>query len=313
MAYAPTPSLAENQIHKDLDWLEIPCQGSKSTSSTRDSVLAQHELTRGKAAKPFLKWAGGKRWLVERYSDNFPRFDGKYIEPFLGGGSVFFHLAPRTALISDSNPRLVECYCQIRDNYKEVFYLLEQHQKNHSAIYYYDIRAQYFEEDAERAAQFLYLNRTCFNGLYRVNKNAIFNVPIGTKSKIIDKNENFADISIALSDAEIIHSDFEEVVNRAEQGDFIFVDPPYTVKHNFNGFLKYNEKIFSWDDQIRLRDAIVRAGGRGAMILLTNAAHASVVELYKNVGELRFVKRSSVLAGKSAARGSVNELIVTVG
>jgi DNA adenine methylase len=270
-------------------------------------------MTTSNTAKPFLKWAGGKRWLIERHSDAFPRFEGKYIEPFLGGGSVFFNLAPTSALISDSNARLIECYLQIRDNYEEVVSFLEKHQKHHAKNYYYEIRAKLFKNEAERSAQFLYLNRTCFNGLYRVNRNGVFNVPIGTKDKIIDESESFAEISAALSGADIVHSDFEEVIEKASEGDFIFVDPPYTVKHNLNGFLKYNEKIFSWDDQVRLRDAIVRAAERGALILLTNAAHASVVELYENVGKLRFVQRSSVLAGKSAARGSVSELIVTVG
>lgn len=276
-------------------------------------MIVQNELTRRHAVQPFLKWAGGKRWFVERYSDLLPDFNGIYIEPFLGGGSVFFHLSPDTSLISDSNPRLIECYRQIRDNFCKVFRLLKEHQKRHGVSHYYEVRSHYYDCEVERAAQLLYLNRTCFNGLYRVNKKGRFNVPIGTKDKVIDKNENFADISEALSGAELRACDFEETIDRANSGDFVFVDPPYTVKHNFNGFLKYNEKIFSWDDQIRLRDAIVRASKRGAKVLLTNAAHASVAELYDGIGEQRVVKRSSVLAGKSNARGSVEELIVSVG
>ena len=275
--------------------------------------MANCESIGGIYAKPFLKWAGGKRWLVERHSDALPRFDGRYIEPFLGGGSVFFYLSPQSAIISDTNASLIECYKQVRDNHRELVRLLEEHQKLHSESYYYYVRGQIYESHAENAAKFIYLNRTCFNGLYRVNVKGIFNVPIGSKSRIIDEKENFALISEVLSRAEILNCDFEKVIDLSNCGDFVFIDPPYTVKHNFNGFLKYNEKIFSWEDQVRLRDAIVRASKRGAKILITNAAHASVVELYDGVGELRMVKRSSVLAGKSAGRGMVEELIVSVG
>lgn len=186
------------------------------------------------------------------------------------------------------------------------------HQAKHNEKHFYKIRSQVFENKAERAAQFLYLNRTCFNGLYRVNKKGQFNVPIGTKSKVIDEAESFSSISGVLAGADIRHSDFENSIDCANFGDFIFVDPPYTVKHNQNGFLKYNEKIFSWDDQVRLRDAIERAANRGASVLLTNAAHDSVIDLYKGLGEINFVKRSSVLAGKSTARGSVDEMIVKI-
>ena len=314
--YRPGPRQQIEQVARQgssITPLEF-CTDVISLSGFSGSYLvANCESIGGIATKPFLKWAGGKRWLVERHSDALPRFNGRYIEPFLGGGSVFFHLSPLSALISDSNARLIECYIQVRDNHREVVRLLEEHQKLHSETHYYKVRAKIYDCETEKAAQFLYLNRTCFNGLYRVNMNGFFNVPIGTKSKVIDESESFSDISEALSKAEIRHCDFEETIDRAVSGDFVFVDPPYTVKHNLNGFLKYNEKIFSWDDQVRLRDAIVRASKRGAKVLITNAAHTSVVELYEGVGELRFVKRSSVLAGKSSARGSIEELLVAVG
>lgn len=271
------------------------------------------ENLQGNEARPFLKWAGGKRWLVERHPDEFPIFSGTYFEPFLGGGSVFFHLSPKKAHLSDANARLVECYCQIRDNHESVRTLLVDHQEQHCETYYYRVRGQKFASGDARAAQFLYLNRTCFNGLYRVNRNGDFNVPIGTKTKVIDDSENFEAIASILRVAKIEAVDFEQSIDKAEYGDFVFVDPPYTVKHNSNGFLKYNENIFSWCDQVRLRDAIVRAEKRGAKLLLTNAAHESVVDLYRGVGRQNFVKRSSVLAGKSSARGRVDELVVTIG
>lgn len=276
-------------------------------------MIVARETVRRENAKPFLKWAGGKRWLVERYAHLFPDFDGSYFEPFLGGGSVFFFLSPSRATLSDSNARLIECYQEIRDHHSRVLDFLEQHQKAHCKSYYYDVRADSPKSREERAAQFIYLNRTCFNGLYRVNKQGVFNVPIGTKDKIVDVEEDFACIAAKLCSAQIESCDFENTIDRAGPRDFVFVDPPYTVKHNLNGFLKYNENIFSWDDQVRLRNAVVRAAERGAKILLTNAAHESVVKLYAGVGDQTFITRSSVLAGKGSARGSVQELVVSVG
>lgn len=269
-------------------------------------------LSQRARGKPFLKWAGGKRWLVERYLDVFPRFEGKYFEPFLGGGSVFFSLLPERAVLSDTNARLIECYSAIRDQHADVIDALQIHQEKHCRDYYYETRAQSLSGSAERAAQFLYLNRTCFNGLYRVNKKGQFNVPLGTKTKVIDEDEDFEGLAAALKNVELRTCDFEETLDRARAGDFVFVDPPYTVKHNLNGFLKYNEKIFSWEDQIRLRDAVVRAKERGVTVLLTNAAHWSVVDLYKGIGTSRHLTRASVLSGKSDARGSVDELLVFV-
>jgi len=261
---------------------------------------------------PFLKWAGGKRWLVNRHSNVFPDFNGRYFEPFLGGGSVFFHLAPKTAFLSDANGTLIECYQQIRDEHETVVEILEDHQKKHCKDYYYETRSAKFENPSYRAAQFLYLNRTCWNGLYRVNLKGEFNVPIGTKSTVLFEHDNFSAIAKLLEDTTLSQCDFEKTIDRAEAGDFIFVDPPYTVKHNFNGFLKYNERIFSWEDQVRLRDAVVRASDRGAKVLVTNAAHCSVLDLYSEIGTVRHIKRGSVLAGKREARGVFEEILVSI-
>lgn len=261
---------------------------------------------------PFLKWAGGKRWLVDRHSNIFPNFGGRYIEPFLGGGSVFFHLRPNKAVLADVNSELILCYSQIRDAPEELYRLLQIHQKRHCKDYYYNIRAQNFDNETERAARLIYLNRTCWNGLYRVNVKGAFNVPIGTKSRVIYHEDEFLLISKALENAQIKSSDFESTIDEARQDDFVFVDPPYTVKHNFNGFLKYNENIFSWDDQLRLRAAVERAAGRGASIIVTNAAHSSIYDLYSDIGQTHTLDRHSVLAGKRDKRGLVQEIIVRI-
>lgn len=259
---------------------------------------------------PFLKWAGGKRWLVDRHADIFPEFSGRYIEPFLGGGSVFFHLSPKSGVLSDTNRDLIDCYQQIKLSHGSVKSLLERHRDLHSKEYYYLVRSEEPTCPVERAARFIYLNRTCWNGLYRVNLKGKFNVPIGDKDSVIFENEDFSIISNALNDLEILCQDFEKSIDLASDGDFIFVDPPYTVKHNFNGFIKYNENLFSWDDQIRLRNSLVRASERGASVLLTNADHASVHELYVGIGAAYHLERKSVLSGKKEARGSVHEFVV---
>lgn len=262
--------------------------------------------------KPFLKWAGGKRWLVERPEFKIPYYTGSYIEPFVGGGAVFFSHAPDHAIISDANARLIETYRAIQQDWIAVTDNLSNHQKNHSKEYYYETRSKGFENLYERAAQFLYLNRACWNGLYRENLRGEFNVPIGTKSKIIMDGDDFEKISAALQNVIILNEDFSTVIERATLGDLIFVDPPYTVAHNFNGFVKYNQNIFSWNDQIRLRDCLLAAKQRGARILLTNAAHESIRELYVDLSEPVEIVRASVISGNPKSRVKTSELLYVV-
>lgn len=259
---------------------------------------------------PFLKWAGGKRWFAERYLNLIPNNYTRYVEPFLGSGAMFFALRPREALISDLNPDLINCYCTIRDAPGNVAALLVEHHRLHNKAYYYETRSAKPEEAVERAAWFIYLNRTCWNGLYRVNRQNEFNVPIGTKTSVILPNDDFFAVSRLLSNADILYQDFETTLDATRKGDFVFVDPPYTVKHNLNGFLKYNDKIFSWADQIRLRDAVVRAAERGAMVLVTNANHSSIREIYTGVGRQQVVERASVLAASAAHRSPTEELVI---
>jgi DNA adenine methylase len=198
----------------------------------------------------------------------------------------------------------------VRDDHLTIERLLRDHDKHHSKEYYYKTRAAKPDDLVERAAWFIYLNRTCWNGLYRVNLRNEFNVPIGTKTRVILTSDNFRGISNALRSTELLVQDFEFSLNIAGKDDFVFVDPPYTVKHNFNGFLKYNDHIFSWADQVRLRDAVFRASSRGAMVLVTNANHQSIRELYTGIGEHMILARESVLAADSAHRSKVEEIAI---
>lgn len=263
---------------------------------------------------PFLKWAGGKRWFVEKHRNLIPASFNVYIEPFLGAGAMFFALSPKTAILSDLNPDLINLYRVVRDQPSKLQNAISRYQKKHSEEFYYEERGKCYRSNLKRGAQMLYLNRTCFNGLYRVNLSGKFNVPIGSKTNVVMETDNFFSASEALgSKVELQCSDFEIVIDRAEQGDFLFVDPPYTVKHNYNNFLKYNDQIFSWDDQLRLANALRRASSRDVKILALNAHHEAVIDLYKDLGETHTVSRSSVIAGKSNARGNYEELAVTIG
>ncbi|WP_084397409.1 DNA adenine methylase [Hydrogenophaga pseudoflava] len=259
---------------------------------------------------PFLKWAGGKRWLVEQHSNLFPGSWSRFIEPFVGSGAVFFGLTPARAILADKNERLIESYRAIRDNWLEVSQLLRHHQNKHCSAYYYEMRAKKLRKPESRAAQFIYLNRTCWNGLYRVNKKGEFNVPVGTKQNVVLAADDFEEVSRRLQKADLIAGDFELAMNQACKGDFVFVDPPYTVKHNLNGFVKYNEHIFSWEDQLRLRESVKNAKARGAYVFVTNAYHDSIVRLYEDIGEIQVLNRASVISGKASARGRYEEVVI---
>ena len=260
---------------------------------------------------PFLKWPGGKRWLIS--TGQFPKVGkyNRYIEPFLGGAAIFFHLMPKKAILTDINKDLIETYQAIVEDYKSVESLLKTHQTKHCKDYYYKIRQSRPKNQISSAAQFIYLNRTCWNGLYRVNKKGQFNVPIGTRSSVLRDSDNFKAISELLKSARIYVSDFEDAIDLSAEGDLLFIDPPYTVKHNLNNFIKYNENIFSWQDQKRLKDCLLRAKDRGVKIIITNANHECIHNLYSPIGDLSSVERTSLLASNVSKRKTVSEALIT--
>lgn len=262
---------------------------------------------------PFLKWAGGKRWLIAQPEFTLPSFEGRYFEPFVGGGAMFFANRPQRAILSDANASLIETYVALRDDWKTVVRLLGKHHKNHSSHYYYEQRDRRPGTLAGRAALFIYLNRACWNGLYRVNKSGKFNVPIGTKNWVLSDDDDFRSVSDALSKARLIACDFEDSINLAGPGDLIFADPPYTVAHNHNGFVKYNDSIFTWGDQVRLRDCLARAVSRGSVAVVTNADHLSIRELYSDVGVVSTLSRQSVISGNAKGRRTTTEVLVRLG
>lgn len=193
--------------------------------------------------RPFLRWPGGKRWFVEDHAHVLPQNFKRYIEPFLGSGSVFFHLRPQNALLGDTNEELIASYRGLRRGWKKTQALLHTHQEKHGRRHYYSVREQQPRCSIERAARVIYLNRACFNGIYRVNRQGKFNVPKGTRDSIVFDTDDFEGAARLLRRAEIRVADFEELVDDAKRNDLVFADPPYTVRHNLNGFIKYNEKL----------------------------------------------------------------------
>lgn len=171
---------------------------------------------------PFLKWAGGKRWMIYEHPELFPKEYNRYIEPFLGSAAVFFSLKPKKAILSDLNSELIETYCAIRDDYHRIETNLRKHHRNHSESYYYEMRSKRLRVTATRAAQFIYLNRTCWNGLYRVNLDGVFNVPIGTKTNVVLSTDNFQGISNLLKRVRLMNRDFEPIIAKAKEGDLLF-------------------------------------------------------------------------------------------
>ena len=233
--------------------------------------------------KPILKWAGGKTQLLEELVQRMPKNYGKYIEPFFGGGALFFALKPKEAVISDSNPELINMYIQIAENVEEVIECLKTYQNDSDM--FYTVRNQKWEElpKFEAAARTIYLNKTCYNGLYRVNKKGEFNVPFGRyKNPKICDEENLREASELLRRATIICDDYSSVLDKyASKGDFVFLDPPYLPISEYSDFKRYTKEQFYIDDHIKLVAKIKEVNSnRDCFVLLTNSNHPLVHESF---------------------------------
>ncbi len=260
----------------------------------------------------FLKWAGGKNWFVKHQRHRLPVRYNRYIDPFLGGGSVFFYMEPEEAILSDVNAELISTYQAIQQDWQNLDRRLRVHARRHNDDYYYEVRNQHPRTLPNIAARMIYLNRTCFNGIYRVNRKGEFNVPRGSKDSVITGLEEFEERSKLLQNADIRCCDFEESINEAQEGDFLFCDPPYAIQEE-QSFVGYTQNLFNWEDQIRLANALERARQRGVQILMTNVNHSSVRALYKNREGflLDEVDRYSSISGRAGGRRQYSELIVS--
>ena len=232
-----------------------------------------------------------------------------YYEPFLGGAAVFFSLeCYKHAYLSDLNQELVNCYLEIRDHPNEVIDYLKT--MDNTEEDYYKIRNDVPVEKTKQAARFVFLNYTSYNGLYRVNKSGKYNVPYGFKNSIYDYNR-ILKASKALQNVEIRCESFEDSKYRICEKDLVFLDPPYTVSHNKNGFIEYNQSLFSLNDQYKLREYIDNIAQNGAYYILTNAAHEKIIEIFDRGDRVFELQRSSLIGGKNAKRLKVSEYVFT--
>lgn len=234
--------------------------------------------------KPFLKWAGGKTQLLPALLNHVPIDYNKYIEPFIGGGALFFRLTPERSIISDLNEELIITYKTIKDSVESVIDVLNTY-KNEE-VFYYKIRALNSEKlsNAERAARLIYLNKTCFNGLYRVNKNGEFNVPYGKRTNNTFLNtESLREASMNLKDVIIEHQDYSSILEKyAQKEDFVFLDPPYYPVGKHSDFKRYTKDFFYHEDQIKLKDHFDSLVKKGCFCILTNSNHPFILDLYKD-------------------------------
>ena len=273
-------------------------------------------------ARPFVKWAGGKQRVLPHLLSRLPgRRHSTYHEPFVGGGAMFFCLAARYiknpgwhAHLSDQNERLVRTYSAIKRDVDGVIARLQEHASRHDEKYYYEVRGQQvddFATDAQVAAWFIYLNKTCFNGLYRVNKKNIFNVPIGRYiNPTICDADNLRACAGLLARAEIHHEPYDVVRDRAQPGDFVYFDPPYVPLSSSANFTAYTQAGFGLDDQQRLRDLALALKERGVDIMLSNHGNEVVRELYQRGFDIQPIAVARAINSRGSNRGHVEELVI---
>jgi DNA adenine methylase len=259
--------------------------------------------------RPPFRWPGGKRWLLDKLLTLVPASYGRYFEPFLGGGALFFALQPRAASLSDTNADLINLYQCIRDDPTQVGQLVRRIPQTPQV--YYEVRAKRLRNPYRRAARTLYLTTLAFHGIYRVNKRGHFNVPFGGRLyPTLGSDEELVKYSDALANAEISVADFSDAVRTAGSGDLVYLDPPYTVTHSNNGFVKYNAKIFMPGDQIRLATTARELADRGCHVIVSNASHPSIRKLYPEFSTID-VRRQSVMAASTEYRKEVLEVLLT--
>ena len=263
--------------------------------------------------RPFLKWAGGKRQLLRSLRARVPEHFGTYFEPFVGGAALFFALRPKRAVLADVNVRLIRTYRGIQNDVETVIRLLERHRARHTREYFYKLRDRDIDStsDAELAAWFVYLNKTGFNGLYRVNRENRFNVPFGRyKNPNICDDKNLRACSEALANVELLVDDFSRVVARAKRNDFVYFDPPYVPLSATSYFTSYTSNGFGKDDQIRLRDTALALKKRGVRVLLSNSSADTVRTLYREGFDVSEVPALRGINSKVDGRGAILELVI---
>jgi len=272
-------------------------------------------LTQNKTPHPFLKWAGGKRQLIPQMAKYFPNDYNKFIEPFIGGGAIFFHLLPPKSIISDNNPDLINCYKVIKEDVESLIKSLKKHK--YEKDYYYEIRAldrdtEKFAQlsDIEKASRTIYLNKSGYNGLYRVNSKGYFNVPFGRhKNPTICDEDNLRAVHRVLKSVKVVHGSFEVCLDFAEKDDFIYFDPPYYPISETALFTSYTKQDFGEDSQIKLYEIYKKLDKKGCKLLLSNSYCDFILNLYRDY-RIITLKAKRAINSISSRRGMINEVLI---
>ncbi|MHA7646576.1 DNA adenine methylase [Nitrosopumilus sp. S4] len=271
--------------------------------------------------KPFVKWAGGKRQLIPILNENLPKSFGTYYEPFLGGGALLFHILTerngQKCSISDLNSDLVLAYTTIRNRIDELISSLKSHERNYqkdSKSYFYSVRESSPRSEIEKTARLIFLNRTCFNGLYRVNSKGKFNVPLGkyTNPNIVNE-DNLRSVSAILqsSNVSIKCRDFESVLRDAKKGDLVYFDPPYQPVSSTANFTSYTNKDFTSDDLERLADLCMKLDSKGCKVLLSNSDSKEVSDMFKSkTWKIQKIQANRSINSNSKKRTGHFELLI---
>ena len=311
-----TATRIANAFDVNLIYARQLCQ-----SVDEDSTLEDIQRLIDTKPKPFVKWVGGKRQLLKQFRElglyppeAFNPMTSTYHEPFVGGGAVFFDLLPKNAKLSDLNSELVITYNVIKSSVDELIESLQKH--IYDKKYYLKVRAEKVEElsEIEVASRFIFLNRTGFNGLYRVNKSGQFNVPFGRYSNpIICDEDNLRRVSDALQDTIITHQDYKNVLKTARGGDFIYFDPPYYPISITSSFTSYTAEGFLEKEQTELRDTFVKLHERGCFVMLSNSDTPFINKLYSGLDGVTINKITAgrAINSKGTGRGKITEVLIT--
>lgn len=272
--------------------------------------------------QPFLKWVGGKRALLPEIIKRMPTNFNNYFEPFVGGGALFFELKrlgllnDKKIFLFDKNKELINAYDVVKNNPAKLVKILKEYEEFHSEEFYYQVREKDRIKDFEnsdsvlRAGRFIYLNKTCFNGLYRVNSKGFFNVPIGKyKNPAICNEEVIYSASHALKNVNVVVSDFEEVLNLTSKNDFVYFDPPYYPLNLTSSFTSYHEDAFLDDEQKRLFDVFGKLNKKEIFVIHSNSDTEFIKELYKDY-QIDFVECPRFINSKSSGRGKIQEVVI---
>ena len=270
--------------------------------------------------KPFVKWAGGKRQIIDKLKMYIPDEYNTYYEPFAGGGALLFELSPKDAVINDSNKELMNVYQVLcdEDKFKKMCSMLNSYEREHSEEFYYELRNKDRNKktftrlsDYTRAARTIYLNKACFNGLYRVNSKNEFNVPFGKKTTVNTyEGSNLITVSnyLTMNNIKILSIDFEEAVQDAKKDDFIYFDPPYDSETST--FNSYTENGFGKEEQIRLAKVYKELADKGCYVMLSNHNTTLIKELYKDYN-IHIIEAKRNINSNGKKRGKVEEVIIT--